>query len=98
MQPGIEGQILPDLLRQFGEGDHVGDRQAPAGLERAEGLQKDLGLVRRQVDDAVGDDDIGGPVRHRQVLDLAQAKLGVAVAAGLGIGAGLGDHRRGHVR
>jgi hypothetical protein len=93
----VEHRIVAHLLRQLGAGDDIGDRQPTTGLQYAEGLAEDLGLVRRQVDHAVGDDHVGGVVGHRQVLDFAQAKLDVRERALLGIGAGLADHGRRHV-
>jgi hypothetical protein len=48
--------------------DDVGDLQAPTGPEHAEGLAEDGVLVGGEVDDAVGDDEIGARVVDRQRL------------------------------
>jgi hypothetical protein len=46
--------------------DEVDDRQATAGPQHTERLGQDPHLARRQVDDAVADDDIGRPVTEGQ--------------------------------
>ena len=70
----------------------------PAGLEHAQRLAKHLGLLGRQVDDAVGDHEVDRAVRDRQVLDLAESELDVGHAgARAAFAARLLDHRRRHV-
>src|SRR2546426_11313199 len=53
---------LPDRGRHLASDDHVGDGQPAPRLQHAERLGKDAVLVRREIDDAVGDDDVHGTV------------------------------------
>jgi len=71
--------------------------QPAARFQRPEGLAEYLALVGREIDDAVGQDHVGGGLGHRQVLDLAEAELHLRVAALICIAARLGDHLRRHV-
>src|SRR3970040_1763758 len=48
----------------------VRNREAPARLEHPESLRQNAVLVGREVDHAVGDDDVHGVVRERDLLDL----------------------------
>ena len=59
-------------------GDHVGDREASAGLQHAGDFSEHLALVGREVDHAIRDHDIDGPVGQRNVLDVALDELDVA--------------------
>ena len=67
-------------------GDHVGDREAPAGAQHARRLGEHALLVAREVDHAVGDHHVHGGVRERDVLEVALDELDV------------GDARLGRVR
>src|ERR1700733_4462565 len=58
-------------------GDHIGDGNAASGAEDTRGLAHDLGLVGREVDDAVGDDDIDAGVGKREILEVALDELDV---------------------
>ena len=69
----------------------------PAGAQHAKRLAEDGGLVGRQVDDAVRQDDVDARVAHRQVLDLPEPELDVLGADTRGVRARLADHRRRHV-
>src|SRR5262245_30475843 len=86
------GRPDPDVRaarrRDVSVDDDVGDLQATARLQDPERLAEHGSLVRREVDDAVGDDEVGGSVLDRQrlgvsltVLDLAKAGERDALAA-----------------
>ena len=77
--------------------DHVGNGEAPAGLQHAEGLAQDAVLVRRQVDHAVGNDHVHRVVGQRDVLDLALQELDVLDARLPLVLARQGQHLVGHV-
>lgn len=53
----------------------MGGSRRTSGLEDPEGLAQDPGFVRREVDDAVGDDRVRPVVFARQVLDLPEPEL-----------------------
>ena len=55
----------------------VRDGESPAGPDDPEHLPEHLALVRRQVDDAVGNDEIGAAVLDRKILRVAFAELDV---------------------
>src|SRR2546430_4349144 len=57
--------------------DDVGDGEPAPRPQHAERFGKDAVLVRREIDDTVGDDDVDGPVGQRDVLDLASQELDV---------------------
>jgi hypothetical protein len=79
-------------------GDDVGDAQAAAGAQDAEGLGEHGGLVDGEVDDAVGDHDVDGVAGQRDGLDVALEELDVG-GAGLGrVGQGEREHLVGHVQ
>ena len=63
--------------------DDIADRKAAAGREHAERFATHLLLVRRQVDDAVGQDHVDRGVGDGQVLDLAETELDVVRAHAL---------------
>ena len=94
-----------DVLRQVGArgvvhagvGDDVGDGEAAAGLEHAGGLAQHLRLVGREVDDAVGEDDVDGVGRQRDRLDVALEPVHVLDARLRLVGAGEVEHLVGHV-
>jgi hypothetical protein len=79
-------------------GDDIGDREPAAGAQDARGLGEHLGLVRREVDHAVGDHDVDGRVGERDVLDVALEELGVPHAGAGRVGAREGEHLAGHVQ
>src|SRR5262249_42304829 len=51
--------------------DDIADAQTAARAQHAERLGEGAGLVGGQVDHTVGDDDVDGGVRQRDVLDMA---------------------------
>lgn len=69
----------------------------PPEPEDAEGFGQDRPLVRRLVDDAVGDDHVDVRVGERQVLDLPLPEFHVLDAGLPGIRACLLEHLVGHV-
>ena len=69
----------------------------PPGLQHAERLAEDLGLVGDEVDDAVADDRVHGRVGDRQVLDLAEPELDVVEPALAAFRARALDHLGRHV-
>ena len=71
MQPTYCGDVGARGGVHAGVGDDVRDGEAAAGLEDARGLAQDLGLVRREVDDAVGEHDVDGGGGERDRLDVA---------------------------
>src|SRR5436190_15783408 len=68
---------LADCGRHLAADDDVGDGEPTPRPQHAERLGKDAVLVRREIDDTVGDDDVDGPGRQRDVLDLASQELDV---------------------
>ena len=54
-----EGLLVLEALRQLLRAHNVRDGHAPARLEHPEGLAANGRLIRRQVDDAVGDHHVG---------------------------------------
>ena len=65
---GPEFDVAADFGGDLAADDDVGDGEAAAGLEDAEGFGEDAVLVGGEVDDAVGDDDVDGVVGQRDVL------------------------------
>src|SRR3954452_3093355 len=57
---GEGGHVGSGGVVHVGVGDDVRDGEAPAGAEHSGGLGDDLGLVGREVDDAVGDHHVDG--------------------------------------
>ena len=98
---GVKTVRLAQIGRKRPLKDDVRDDHPPAGLEDAVHLAEDLRLVRREVDDAVGDDHVHRAVLDRQLLDQTLAELHVAQAGGLaelsGVPAGQSQHLRRHV-
>ena len=78
MQPHSSAGSACSFGRQRRDVDDVGDRQPAARLQHAERLAEHLRLVRHQVDHAVREDDVGGVVGDRQMLELAEAELDIA--------------------
>ena len=79
-------------------GHDVRDREPAAGLEHPGGFAQDPGLVGREVDDAVGDDDVDAVARQRDVLDVAAQPLHVGhTSLGL-IATRQVEHLIGHVQ
>jgi len=68
---------VQEFLGKGFEQGQIGDGNPPARLQHAGDFPPDLRLVRREVQDAVGDHHIHAVVRSGQVLDLAQAELHV---------------------
>ncbi len=94
---GKHGQVVLDPFRQFCRGHDIGDRQPAPGLQDPPGLAEDLLFFLSQVDDAIGNDHVDRLVRHRQVLNLAQAEGDMAEAGFLRVLARQVDHIRRHV-
>src|SRR5271157_719102 len=90
-----------DAAADFGEhpafGDNVGNGQAAAGFENAEGFGQYAVLVGREVDDAIGNNDIDRVVGQGNVFDFAFEELGVVHAGLLFVLVGEGQHFVGHV-
>src|ERR671930_1727957 len=53
---------LSDRVRHLAADDHVGDGEPAPRLQDAERLGEDAVLVRREIDDTVGNDDVDGAV------------------------------------
>ena len=75
----------------------VGNREAPAGPQHAEGLAQHAVLVAGEVDHAVGDDHVHARAGQRDVLDLAAQELDVREPALRLVLLGEGQHLVGHV-
>jgi len=78
-------------------GDDVGDPDPTTRCEHPEHFGEHRGLVGRQVDHAVGDDDIHRGIGQRNVLDGARAELHIARTGLGGVCPGQGEHLLGHV-
>src|SRR5277367_801157 len=76
---------------------YVGDGEASAGLEHAEGFAQDLVFVGGKIDHAIRDDDIDAVVRERDVLDFAFQKLDVFDSGFAFVFVGEGEHLVGHI-
>ena len=85
------------LLRRLAREDDVGRPQPPARLQHAMSLAQDGVLVGREVDDAVGDDDVERRVGEGHVLHLAEAEAHVLGADAAGVATGKLDHVGAHV-
>ena len=70
---GPQVGIRDDRVGQLALGDDVGDRQTAAGPQDARRLGEHRGLVGAEVDDAVGDDAVEGPV-PRGTLSIAPSR------------------------
>src|SRR5882672_2508823 len=93
-----EFHALANVGGDFAADDHVGNGEAAAGLEDAEGFAEHAVLVAGKVDDAVGDDDVHGVVRQRNVFDGAFQEFDVFDAGFYLVFAGEGEHFVGHVQ
>src|SRR5207249_4628046 len=78
-------------------GNDVRDPDPPAGLEHARQLGEHSGLVDRQVDDAVGDDDVNGLGGQGNSFDDALEEDRVRDTCCGRVLAGQGKHLVGHV-
>ena len=86
--------------RLGGDGSTVGDvgeLQHTARLEHAVDLVEHGALVGAQVDDAVGDHDVGPAILDRQLLGETATELDVRQTEHFARGSGLGEHLVGHV-
>mmetsp|Transcript_6795 Transcript_6795/g.27732 ORF Transcript_6795/g.27732 Transcript_6795/m.27732 type:complete len:284 (+) Transcript_6795:3020-3871(+) len=70
-----ERLVRLEVLGEFLDVHHVRDGESASGLEDPESLAQNPGFVRREVDDAVGDDRVRPVVFARQVLDLPEPEL-----------------------
>src|SRR5918998_2828055 len=98
--PGPQPNGLEHLVGELGLGaeeDYVRDGEASSRPKDPVGLGDDLRLVRREVDDAVGDHHIDVLVWQRHVLDVALEELGVLQASLRLVLAGELQHLIGHV-
>ncbi len=73
-----------DFVRDVAANHNVGDGEPPAGLEHAKSFEQHAVLVRGEIDHAIGNDDIHGIIRQRNVLDLAAKEFHV-LDAGLAL-------------
>src|ERR1700693_4198513 len=64
-----EFHALANVSGNFTANNDIGDGTAPAGFEDTEGFAEDAIFVTGKIDDAVGDDDVDGAVRQRNVLN-----------------------------
>src|SRR5262249_51501572 len=76
--------VLPQVSRQLALRDDVRDREPAARFQDTVRLPQHLALVRREVDDAVRDDDVDRVARQRDLLDLALEEADV-FGAGFGL-------------
>ena len=97
MQPTHSSMLWRTASGTSPRDHHVGDGEAAAGPQHAEGLAQDAVLVGGEIDDAVGDDDVDGVVGQRNVLDLALEELDVGGAGLALVFARQGEHVVGHV-
>jgi len=93
----MSGQVGRESGRQIGGADDIGDREASAGFEDAEGFAEHPGFIGREIDNAVGDDDVDGAVSDGEIFDLTEAKLDIGRSDVDGIGYGFGEHGNGHI-
>src|SRR5882724_11220262 len=93
-----ELHAFANVSRNFTANNDVGDGKAAAGLEDAEGFAEDAVFVAGKIDDAVGDDDVDGVVRQRNVFDGTLEEFDVFDAGFYLVFAGEGEHFVGHVQ
>src|SRR6267378_3307855 len=93
-----EFHALANVGGDFTANDDIGDGEAAAGPEHAESFTEDAILVAREIDDAVGDDDVDGIVGKRNVFNGALQKLDVFDAGFFLVFAGEGEHFVSHVQ
>ena len=79
-------------------GDDVGDPDSATGSKHPLDLVEYRLLVGREVDHAVGDDDVDGLVPQRDVLDVSAQELDIAGPCLGGVAAGQVEHLVGHVQ
>ena len=97
MQPNPHFHAAAHLFRHVAADNHVGDGEAAAGLQDAEGFAQDLVLVGREINHAIRNDDIDGVVGQGNVFDFALQKLDVLDSGLALVLAGEGQHFIGHV-
>src|SRR5581483_924753 len=78
--PDVAAALGALLGREVVVGHHVAHTDAASRLQDAGDLGEDRGLVRREVDHAVGDDDVDGARRERDLLDHAAEEMDVTYA------------------
>src|ERR1035437_307390 len=88
---------LADGVGDLAVGDDIGDGEAAAGTQHAEGLAQHAVLVAGKIDDAVGEDDVDGVVGERDVFDLTLEELDVGGACLALVFAREGEHVVRHV-
>src|SRR5882672_10041924 len=93
-----EFHTFANVSGDFTANDDIGDGKAAAGFQHAEGFAEDTILVAGKIDDAVGDDDVDGVVRQRNVFDGAFQKLDIFDAGFFLVLAGKREHFVGHVQ
>src|SRR6266446_4960042 len=93
-----ELHALTNGSRHFTANDDVGNGEAAAGLQDAEGFAEDAILIAGKIDDAIGDDDVHGVVGKRNVFNRALQELNIFDAGFFLIFAGEGEHFVGHVQ
>jgi hypothetical protein len=74
-----EFHALANVSGDFTANDDIGDCQTAAGPEDAEGFTEDAILVARQIDDAVGDDDVDGVVGKRSAERVTSSGSGFPI-------------------
>src|SRR6267142_1452314 len=72
-----ELHAFANVRGNFTANNDIGDGKAPAGFEDTEGFAEDAILIAGKIDDAVGDDDVDGVVRQRNVLNGALEEFDV---------------------
>src|SRR5882724_636412 len=93
-----EFHALANGSGDFTANDDIGDGETAAGFQHAEGFAEDTILVAGKIDDAVGDDDVDGVVRQRDVFNDALEKFNVFDAGFFLVLAGEREHFVGHVQ
>lgn len=88
---------MTNVFGKLEPGHHIGNRNSSASLQDPENFGKNTGLVRRQVENAVQNNDVDQIVSDRKILDFTQAKLHVVHRGLSGIFPGLCHHLGGHI-
>ena len=70
-------RIVDEIVRHRLIRDDVRDRKPPAGTDDPVHLAEHLGLVRREVNHAIGNDEINAAILDREILCMAFAELDV---------------------
>ncbi len=91
-QPAQALKLFLDLFGKRTIGDNIGNSQPAARFEHPECFGKNPGLVRREVDYAIGDDDIHRAGCNRQLFEIALAEFHVLQIQTPGTGLGALDH------